>query len=113
MIPARSLQRLLAISRRAARAIRRHLATATRPTGAALVAGTLADVTRGRSASIAENTLLRQQLIILRRSARRPRCTPADRALLVLLAGRVHDWRSALLGGQPDTLLQWHRALIR
>ena len=113
MIPARPLQRLLAIGRRATRAIRRHLATATRPAGAALVAGALADATRGRSALIAENTLLRQQLIILRRGAKRPRCTPADRALLVFLAGRVRDWRSALLVVQPDTLLRWHRALFR
>src|SRR5215213_2304585 len=41
------------------------------------------------------------------------RCTPTDRALLVLLASRVRAWRQALLVVQPDTLLRWHRAGFR
>ena len=36
-----------------------------------------------------------------------------DRALLVLLASRLHTWRSALLIVQPDTVLRWHRELFR
>ena len=39
--------------------------------------------------------------------------TPADRALLVLRAGRVRAWRQALLIVQPETLLRWHRAGYR
>ncbi len=39
--------------------------------------------------------------------------TPRDRALLVLLAGRVRAWRQALLVVQPDTLLRWYRAGFR
>jgi transposase InsO family protein len=109
----RPVQRLRAIGCKAAQAIRHRLAAATRPTGAALVAGVLADATRSRSALIAENALLRQQLITLRRSVKRPRCTPADQALLVLLAGRLRAWRDALLIVQPDTLLRWHRQLFR
>jgi len=62
---------------------------------------------------IAENALLRQQLLVLRRSVKRPRCTPTDRALPVLLASRIRAWRSALLIVQPDTLLRWHRQLFR
>jgi len=107
------MQGLLAIGRKAAQAIRRRLATATRPTGATLVVGALADAARSRSALIAENALLRQQLVIARRSVKRPRCTPADRALLVLLAGRLCAWRDALLIVQPETLLRWHRQLFR
>ncbi len=107
------MQGLLAIGRKAAQAIRRRLATATRPTGAPLVVGALADAARSRSALIAENALLRQQLVIARRSVKRPRCTPADRALLVLLAGRLRAWRDALLIVQPETLLRWHRQLFR
>jgi transposase InsO family protein len=60
-----------------------------------------------------ENALLRQQLIILRRQVSRPQLTKADRALLVLLAGRLRTWKSALLIVQPDTLLRWHRAGFR
>jgi hypothetical protein len=31
----------------------------------------------------------------------------------VLLAGRVRAWREALLLIQPETLLRWHREIIR
>ena len=64
---------------------------------------------RSKPALIAENALLRQQVIILRRSMKRPCCTPADRTLLVFLASRVRPWCQALLIVQPETLLRWHR----
>ncbi len=107
----RLLHRLLAAGRAAARALRRRLRAATRPAAAALLTGTVADLARTKLELIAENAFLRQQLIVLRRQARRPRCTPADRALLVLLASRLRTWRQALLLVQPDTLLRWHRQL--
>ena len=50
---------------------------------------------------------------MLKRSVKRPRCTAADRTLLVLLASRVRAWRQAVLIVQPDTLLRWHRQLFR
>jgi putative transposase len=62
---------------------------------------------------VAENAFLRHQLAILHRRSKRPRCTPAERALLVLLAGRFATWRSALGIVQPATLLRWHRDLFR
>lgn len=40
--------------------------------------------------------MLRQQLIVLRRQVSRPQLTKADRALLVLLAGRLRTWKSTL-----------------
>ncbi len=91
----------------------RRLVTTTKPAAPTLVAGALTDLVRDKPELIAENALLRQQLLILRRSVKRPRCTPADRALLVLLASRVQAWRQALLIVQPDTLLRWHRHLFR
>ena len=99
------LRHLIAAGRRAARAFRRRLLTISRPVTTPLIAGTLADLARSKPELLAENALLRQQLVILRRSVKRPRCTPADRVLLVLLASRVRTWRSALLIVQPDTLL--------
>ncbi len=83
-----------------------------RPVGMHAVA-TGKDLVRSRRQLIAENALLRQQLIVLRRSSKRPAVTPADRALLVLLAGHVRAWRQALLLVQPETLLRWHRAGFR
>ena len=71
------------------------------------------DLLRNRTQLLAENALLRQQLLVLRRSSARPAVTRADRALLVLLAGRVRDWRQAVLLVQPETLLRWHRAGFR
>src|SRR6266700_3376502 len=81
----------------------------TRPLNTSLLLGTLADLARGKSELVAENALLRQQLIILRRQSKRPVCTKKDRILLVLLAKAVRAWRQALLIVQPETLLMWHR----
>jgi len=106
-------QRLIAVGRTCMRHLGRRLAAATKPSAVPLVVGTLADLPRSKPALIAENALLRHQLVILRRSVKRPRCTPLDRALLVLLASRVRAWRQALVIVQPDTLLRWHRRLFR
>ncbi len=65
---------------------------------------------------IAENFLLKQQLIVLRRSRQRaPNLTTADRLLcgfasLFLNPGRV---RKVAVGLRPSTLLAFHRALVR
>ena len=110
---ARLLSAVRRTARRLTQAVGRRLAAATKPALSPLVGGTLADLVRSKPALIAENALLRQQIIILRRSVKRPHCTPADRTLLVLLASRVRQWRHALLIVQPDTLLRWHRQGFR
>jgi len=112
-MPVRLLRRVITLGRAAAHGLRQRLLAATRPMIAPLAVATLADLARSKPALVAENALLRHQLAILRRSVKRPRCTPADRALLVFLANRVRVWRSALLIVQPDTLLHWHRQLFR
>ena len=109
----RPLRRLLTAGRAAAQALRRRLRAATRPAAAPLLTGTLADLARTKPELLAENAFLRQQLLILRLPVRRPRCTTADRALLVHLARRLRTWSQALLLVQPDTLLRWHRQLFR
>src|SRR5260221_11570968 len=85
----------------------------TKPLPSSLLLGSLADLSRSKSQLIAENALLRQQLIMLSRQVKRPNCRKADRLLLVLLARVVHTWRQALFIVQPDTLLRWHRELFR
>jgi hypothetical protein len=109
----RLFRRCAQLGRAVTRALQHRLAVATQPAEQGVMIGALADLVRGRPALVAENALLRQQLLILRRSAKRPRCTPTDRALLVLLAGRIRAWQQALLIVQPDTLLRWHRDLFR
>src|SRR5213078_592607 len=81
----------------------------TKPSHAALILGTLTDLPKSRSQLMAENALLRQQLIILRRQVKRPACTRTDRMLVVLLAKIVRSWKQALVIVQPETLLRWHR----
>jgi hypothetical protein len=73
---------------------------------------TIADLGRSKSELMAENALLRQQLIILKRQVKRPACTKRDRLLLVLLARAVRAWQQTLFIIQPDTLLRWHRGLF-
>ena len=85
----------------------------TKPLVTSLPLATLTDLGRSKSELIAENALLRQQLIILKRQVKRPACTNTDRMLLVLLARLVRTWQQALFIVQPDTLLHWHRELFR
>jgi len=110
---ARLLHRVTATGRAVVQALRRRLVAATQPAAPTVVAGALMDLVRSKPELIAENALLRQQLLVLRRSVKRPRCIPTDRALLVLLASQVRAWWQALLLVQPDTLLRWHRQLFR
>jgi putative transposase len=77
----------------------------TKPLTSSLPLSTLADLSRSKSALGAENALLRQQLIILRRQVKRPNFTRTDRILLVLLARLVHTWQQTLLIVQADTRL--------
>jgi hypothetical protein len=81
----------------------------TKPSRTSLTVGTVTDLVRSKSELVAENALLRQQLIILRRQVKRPALRKADRFLLVLLARMVRAWKQALFIVQPETLLRWHR----
>ena len=67
----------------------------TKPSNTSLMLGTVTDLARSKSELVAENALLRQQLIILRRQVKRPACTKTDRMLLVLLARAVRTWKQA------------------
>jgi putative transposase len=85
----------------------------TKPIRTSLPLATLTDLGKSKTQLIAENALLRQQLIVLRRQVKRPTFTRTDRILLVLLVRLVRTWQQALLVVQPDTLLRWHRELFR
>jgi putative transposase len=85
----------------------------TKPTSHSLLVGTLTDLARTKAELLAENALLRQQLIILRRQIKRPACTKTDRLLLVVVARYLRRWKQTLLIVQPETLLGWHRQAFR
>jgi hypothetical protein len=86
-----------------------HFVDWTQPATTSLQLGTVADLARNKSELVAENALLRQQLIILSRQVKRPVFKKTDRMLLVLLARAVRTWKQALFIIQPETLLRWHR----
>jgi putative transposase len=75
--------------------------------------GAARDLTRTRSELLAENALLRQQVIVLGRSVERPRLHHDDRLLLLILARLCRRWRDALHLANPETLLRWHRDLFK
>jgi hypothetical protein len=60
------------------------------------------DMTRGKSELLAENALLRHQLIILCRQVKRPVYLKTDRFLLVILARMIRTWKKALFLVQED-----------
>lgn len=74
----------------------------TKPPTISLLRGTLADLARGKAELIAENALLRYQLMILRRQVKRPTYRKADRLLLVVLARMVRTWKQTLFLVQED-----------
>lgn len=76
--------------------------------------GLLADVVRPRARLVAENALLRQQLIVAERKiVGRVRWAPWQRVTMALASRVVPAWRAAVLLVQPATILRWHRAGFR
>jgi transposase InsO family protein len=69
--------------------------------------------TSGVSELEIENAVLRHQLAVLRRGAGRPRLRRADRILLTAASRLLprDRWSSFLV--TPQTLLRWHRELVR
>ena len=61
----------------------------------------------------AEILLLRHQLAVLHRQVARSRFTWSDRALVIALARLVPRERWVPLLVAPETILGWHRALVR
>jgi hypothetical protein len=68
--------------------------------------GVAADLLRPKAQLLAENALLRQQLIVLKRSVKRPKLRIHDRLILVALSRVNSAWKDALYIVQPDTSSQ-------
>src|SRR6266568_2003981 len=68
----------------------------------------------GEATKDLEILILRQQLQVLRRTVGRPKFTPLDRVLLVAASRALprQRWASVFLV-TPQTLLRWHRELVR
>ncbi len=71
---------------------------------------------RGRRSEFSKDVellVLRHQLAVLRRQQPRPRLRPADRAFLAALSRIPPRRRCHGLIVTPQTLLRWHRQLVR
>jgi hypothetical protein len=69
---------------------------------------------RSRAALQAENLVLRQQILVLRRKApKRLSFSAPDRLILIGVYRLFPDVRSALAVVRPETVLRWHRAGFR
>jgi putative transposase len=101
------VRRLVARFRSVASAIWRALAPSSELTGA------LADNVRSRSNLLLENAVLRYQVVVLRRRARRPRLTSLDRVRFLIAARLLPSWRRSIAIVQPETILRWHRLGFR
>ena len=73
----------------------------------------ITDFSRNRTQLIAENALLRQQLVILRRHVIRPQISKWDRLRLLFFARFTPLWSQSLHIIQPETLLRWHRDFFK
>jgi hypothetical protein len=64
---------------------------------------------RSRSEVVAENLLLRHQLMVLSRPTRkRPRLTTHDRLVWLVARRLLRDWRRHLVLVRPETVVRWH-----
>jgi putative transposase len=61
----------------------------------------------------AEVLALRHQLRVLQRQVRRPRWRPGDRLVLATIIARLPKRRWSALLPSPETILRWHRELVR
>jgi hypothetical protein len=73
----------------------------------------LALLARSSAAKDAELLMLRHEVTMLRRQVARPRVHWADRALLAGLARLLSRPSWNRLSVRPETLLRWHRDLVR
>src|SRR5262245_65362761 len=60
-----------------------------------------------------EILVLRQQLLVLNRTVKRPKLRQRDRLFWVCLSKLWKDWRDALIIVKPDTVLKSHREGFR
>ena len=74
---------------------------------------TTGELPRGDQAKDLEIMVLRHQLKVLRRQVGRPRFRPLDRAVLAALSRALARERWSAFLVTPQTLLRWHRELVR
>jgi len=75
--------------------------------------GWMALLARSAASKDAELLVLRHEVAVLRRQSPKPKMDWADRAVLAALARRLPGQMRMSRLVTPDTLLRWHRRLVR
>jgi putative transposase len=65
---------------------------------------------RSRAAVLAENVVLRQQLVVLRRSVAKPCVRARNRVLLALVTRLLDKELKAVNIVRSETVVRWHRS---
>jgi putative transposase len=66
-----------------------------------------------RISLVTEILVLRQQLLVLNRTLKRPQLRRQDRIFWALLSRLWKDWREGLIIVKPETVIKWHREGFR
>jgi putative transposase len=105
----RAIGRRRTLGEGTAKAIR----AALRPRPCPIARGLATDLLRTRAELVAENALLRQQLVVAARKVRRPLFRRHERAAVALLTAALPRWKDAQLLVQPETVFRCHREGFR
>jgi len=74
---------------------------------------TVLSILRSRQELVLENLALRQQIMVLKRSVKRPYLTKSDRMFWVVLSKIWGRWSEVLQLVKPDTVVRWPRESFR
>jgi hypothetical protein len=66
-----------------------------------------------RERLLLENTALRQQVLVLKRSVKRAHVKDSDCIFWILMRRLLDDWGSCLFFVKPATVMRWHRKGFR
>jgi len=68
---------------------------------------------RSQRQLVLENLALRQQVVMLRKSVKKPRPSVADKLFWILFSRYVDGWRKILYSLHPYTVVRWHHEGFR
>ena len=78
-----------------------------------LVVSFILSLLKSQRQLVLENLALRQQVVMLRHSVKKPRPSMADKLFWILFSRHVDGWRKVLYSLHPDTVVRWHRQGFR
>ena len=78
-----------------------------------LIANFVHSLFRSQRQLVLENLALRQQVVMLRKSVKKPRPSVVDKLFWILFSRYVDGWRKILYSLHPDTVVRWHHEGFR